>query len=61
MKNGDQLQCNFDHGNIDWTQSCTYKWNSGSDSGSVFNGWFKDGKPEKGHVILSNGEEYDTY
>lgn len=45
MHNGDELQCTFVDGNIDETQSITYKWNSGEDEGSVFNGWFKNGKP----------------
>lgn len=61
MQNGDEFQCTFVDGGIDETQSCTYKWNSGEDEGSVFIGWFKNGRPEKGHVTNGEGQEFDTY
>ena len=48
-------------GRIDETQSCVFRWNTGSDAGSVFNGWFKNGRPEKGHVVKGDGAEFDTY
>ena len=44
--NGDFFTGTFRHGRINESMNCSYKWVDGS----VFNGWFKNNKPDKGTV-----------
>jgi hypothetical protein len=53
-ENGDELSGVFTDGLLDEREVVMYKWRDGS----IFNGWFTNGEPNKGTVSRPTGEKW---